>query len=53
MQLYELIHQLKRIEETLWGHIKVYIKWDYWHEIELFAIVPEKDDQGEYMLVLE
>ncbi len=31
----------------------MYIKCDYGDEIELFAIVPERDDRGEYKLILE
>ena len=53
MQLFELIHQLKRVEETLGWRIPVYVRSTCGDEMELFAIVPEKNDAGEYMLVLE
>lgn len=53
MELRELIIQLKKIESALWWHIRVYIRSTYEGEIELYALVPEKDDKGEYMLILE
>lgn len=53
MNLIELISCLQKVEEALWWFMEVHVKyWDF-SQFPLSAIVPEKQADGERILILE
>lgn len=53
MHLYELIHSLQQIEEIFWSYIKVHIKYGELDENPVITVVPEKQPDGERIVLLE
>jgi len=53
MKLAELIDLLQNIQNTIWGETNVFIRDYEQGRYELFGILPEKDEEGHLILVLE